>query len=329
MNKISAETGFLRIFCCLSCKVEKITLSLQKNNRNVNAGNMGKLRSDVIKMTTNDALILSKVANSEVIPEIAFEMVAVRKGMIAEEGIIPRKLEFESYIKKERWIRLQRTGLPWQKDICVECVSYSKPNIKFYLIADFCLIDDVAKNVYIIISDFSMMTKKEIIQAYSEKIYVTKIVAEDVWKGYSTQIFVWQYESRLYDYEGDTCEYDSYRNNAFQIRTKSSIQFDIKKALQTLNDIIPTYVEYVSAPIPFDDLATECQHSIDDLNRINLHTVLSNEALNRFEQTYTYNKRRIKNYLIADKELSVMKMMLDQFYSRFSKMYDRILEGEE
>lgn len=294
-----------------------------------NSFNMDNSRNDALIITTNDTLILSKVANSQVMPEIALELIAVRKGIIAEEGIIPRKLEYESYIKKERWIRLQRTGLPWQKDICIECVCYSKPNIKFYLVADYCLVDDVAKNVYIIISDFSMRTKEEIIQAYSEKTYIIKTVAEDIWKGYRTQIYVWQYETRFYDYEDDTWVYDSQKNNVFQTRKKRSIQFDIQKALQTLNEVIPTHVKYISGPIPFGDLTTECQHSIDDLNRISMYTILSNEALNLFEQTHAYNKRRIKNYLIADKELSVMKMRLDQFYSRFSKMYDRILKGEE
>lgn len=290
---------------------------------------MDNLRSDAVIITTNDALILSKVANSEVIPEIALELIAVRKELIEEEGVIPRKKDFESYIKNENWSRLQETGLHWQKDICLESVSYSRPNIRFRLVADFCLVDDEKKIVYIIICDFSEMHKKEIIQAYSEKSYLIKTVAEDIWKGYKAQIIVWHYESRFYAFKDDEWIYDKNRKICFQIGTRCNKKFDIQKALLTLNDFIPTCTKYISNPISYDDFTTEGQHSIDDLNAISLCTALSNEALNRFEETYIYNKRRIKNYLLADKELSVMKMMLDQFYSRFSKMYDRILEGEE
>ena len=45
----------------------------------------------MIEITTNDAEILALAANSIDLPEIAKEMIAVRRGVIVEEGVIPRK----------------------------------------------------------------------------------------------------------------------------------------------------------------------------------------------------------------------------------------------
>lgn len=73
-----------------------------------------KPKGKTIEVSTNDAEILFKVANSATLPEIAKEMIAVRSGIVDEEGIIPRKIQFEAFINNERWINLQERDSNWR-----------------------------------------------------------------------------------------------------------------------------------------------------------------------------------------------------------------------
>ena len=114
----------------------------------------------MIEITTNDAEILALAANSIDLPEIAKEMIAVRSGVIAEEGVIPRKKQFEAFINDERCSRLQEKDKRWQRDFRIECRDLCRTHIKFNIIADFVLIDDVLKTISFVTTDFSNLSEK-------------------------------------------------------------------------------------------------------------------------------------------------------------------------
>ena len=196
---------------------------------------------DFIEITTNDADILSKVSHSEELPEVALEMIAVRKGLIDEEGIIPRKKDFESFIKNKRWIRLQTTDSRWQKDVRIESVGYRKSHVKLFLEADCMLIDDSTKSVNIVISDFSTMSKKEVKKKYEVNKYLIKEVAKTIWKSYTVNLYIWQYDSCFTDYEDLDWNYDQNKNSCVQI--KRGKPFGLKKSIEVLDAFIPTVLK--------------------------------------------------------------------------------------
>lgn len=285
-----------------------------------------KPKGKTIEVSTNDAEILFKVANSATLPEIAKEMIAVRSGIVDEEGIIPRKAQFEAFINNERWINIQERDSRWQRDVKIEIPFVNKKRIKLFLKGDFILIDDTLNTVSVVISDFSCLSEKRIKQTYSKIFFLIKKAGKAIWNKYKINCYILQYDSNFYDYEDETWRYDPERSSCVQI--KKSTPFPIEKALDKLNKFAATITEYKAKAIPFDDLSIEAQHSIDDLRTTELYARLSIDALNRIGHLYNYNKRRIRRYIQDDCSLCLLKEQMDRLNSDFNKLYTALMNSD-
>ena len=281
----------------------------------------------MIEITTNDAGILALAANSIDLPEIAKEMIAVRRGVIVEEGVIPRKKQFEAFINDERYSRLQEKDQRWQRDFRIECRELCRTHIKFNIIADFALIDDVLKTISFVITDFSNLSEKAIKQTYATWAFLIKTAANIIWKKYTIDCFVLQYDSDFYAYEDRQWMYDPERSSCVQIK-KVSTKFPIGDSLDALDKYIVCSNRYIAKPIPYENLSLEAKHLVDDLKNIDLQVRLSEGAINRMEQIYEYDKRRIRSYLKEDEELSLLKNKIDKFYSDFIQLYTTIINSD-
>ena len=284
-------------------------------------------KDNMIEITTNDAGILALAANSIDLPEIAKEMIAVRSGVIVEEGVIPRKKQFEAFINDEHWSRLQEKDQRWQRDFRIECREFCRTHIKFNITADFALIDDVLKTISFVITDFSNLSEKAIIQAYATWAFLIKTAANILWKKYTIDCFVLQYDSNFYAYEDRQWMYEPERSSCVQIK-KVSTTFPIGNSLDALDKYIVSSSRYTAKPIPYENLSLEAKQLVDDLKNIDLHVRLSEDALNRIELNYEYDKRRIRSYLKEDEELSLLKNMIDRFYSDFIQLYAAIINSD-
>ena len=281
----------------------------------------------MIEITTNDAEILALAANSIDLPEIAKEMIAVRRGVIVEEGVIPRKKQFEAFINNERYSRLQEKDQRWQRDFRIECRELCRTHIKFNIIADFALIDDVLKTISFVITDYSNLSEKAIKQTYATWAFLIKTAANIIWKKYTIDCFVLQYNSDFYAYEDRQWIYAPERSSCVQIK-KVSTTFPIGDSLDALDKYIVCSNRYTAKPIPYENLSLEAKHLVDDLKNIDLQVRLSEGAINRMEQIYEYDKRRIRSYLKEDEELSLLKNKIDKFYSDFIQLYTTIINSD-
>ena len=281
----------------------------------------------MIEITTNDAEILALAANSIDLPEIAKEMIAVRSGVIVEEGVIPRKKQYEAFINDERYSRLQEKDQRWQRDFRIECREFCRTHIKFSIIADFALIDDVLKTISFVITDFSNLSEEAIKQNYATWVFLIKTAASIIWKKYTIDCFVLQYDSDFYAYEDRQWMYDPERSSCVHIK-KVSTTFPIGDSLDALDKYIVSSNRYTVRPIPYENLSLEAKHLVDDLKNIDLQVRLSEGAINRMEQIYEYDKRRIRSYLKEDEELSLLKNKIDKFYSDFIQLYTKIINSD-
>lgn len=242
-------------------KYSLLTQKRQSQEKNTKANNA---RDIMIEITTNDAEILALAANSIDLPEIAKEMIAVRSGVIVEEGMIPREKQFEAFINDERYSRLQEKDQRWQRDFRIECRELCRTHIKFNIISDFALIDDVLKTISFVITDFSNLSEKAIKQTYVTWAFLIKTAANILWKKYTIDCFVLQYDSDFYAYEDRQWMYEPERSSCVQIK-KVSTTFPIGDSLDALDKYIASSNRYAAKPIPYEDLSLEAKHLVDDL----------------------------------------------------------------
>ena len=281
----------------------------------------------MIEITTNDAEILALAANSNDLPEIAKEMIATRSGFIVEEGVIPRKKQYETFINDEHCSRLQEKDQRWQRDFRIECSELCRTHIKFNIIADFALIDDVLKTISFVITDFSNLRENAIRQTYATWAFLIKTAAKIIWKKYTINCFVLQYDSHFYAYKDRQWMYEHERSSCVHIK-KVSTTFSIGNSLDALDKYIVSSNRYTAKQIPYENLSLEAKHLIDDLKNIDLQVRLSEDSINRMEQIYEYDKRRIRSYLKEDEELSLLKNKIDKFYLDFIQLYTTIINSD-
>lgn len=275
------------------------------------------------KLTTSDARLLERVVDSITLPELAKEKIAVMKGLVKEEGIIPLKEEFEKYIKSRKWEELFASDSRWQKEILLESKRYSKTYIKFYLEADFVLVNDDNSTVEIIICDFSSKNENAIKKEHRERAYVTREVAKSIWNKKNIIYKVWQYNPQISNYNDNEWFFDQEENDYIVVGRGKKINF--VESIDILEKWFPNVCSYDAKPIPYDDLPPEAQQVLDDLKGLYLYAHLSIDALDRIKRIINYNRRRVKSYLFEDSELSHLKKEIDNFHTDFTEFYNTFL----
>lgn len=279
---------------------------------------------NVIRLTTSDTKLLSRVVDSNTLPEFALEKIAVMKGLAKEEGTIPLKDEFEEYIKRKKWEELIATDSRWQKQILLESRRYSKTLIKFYLKADFVLVDSDNSTVKIIICDFSSKSKEEVKREHREQAYVTRKVAKSIWKMKNIVYKIWQYDLQISKYSDKEWIFEQEDNNYIVVERGKQINF--VGAIDIIEKWIPNVCTYNAKPIPYDELPPEAQNVLDDLKELYLYASLSIEALDRIKRECNFNRRRIISYLFEDSDLSHLKQKIDNFHIDFTEFLNNFLE---
>ena len=109
---------------------------------------MNKTRQN-LKITSSDARILSKISEQGSLTGLTVEMIAIQRGLIKAEGIIPSKKIFEQKVKACIWTYLQAKDGCWYQDISFKSTIFSTSGIDVLLNADFLKIDEVKSEVII------------------------------------------------------------------------------------------------------------------------------------------------------------------------------------
>ncbi len=273
-----------------------------------------------LKITSSDARILSEISEQGSLTGLAVEMIAVQRGLIKEEGVIPSKKDFEQKVKASIWTYLKAKDGCWNQNVSFKSTKFSTSEIDVLLYADFLKIDDVKSEVTIYLCDFSKDSHEDKIKSkYKEVSYMVYEIAKEIWKKYIIKMQVihydhyWGYIERIWDF-------DSLRLSFIKIPRK---KFNINEAIKIVTDSDMMNIDYHKMPICFEDLPEETQIAIEGLKFIQTYLSIFKSRLNDAKDNSNWNERRILNY-VSTTDLHSLADDLQLFSNEFAKWFNSL-----
>lgn len=283
---------------------------------------MEQIKNNLI-IDSSNARILYEIQCKGSITGAAIEMIAVQRGLIKEEGIIPRKKEFEHKMKAGIWSYIQADDTYWQQDISIKSIEFSSSGIEVLLKADFIEIKEAQKKVIVYLCDFSNKSKDDELRCqYREVSYMVHKIAKEIWRNYTIQFSVIHYDHH-FGYLDEDWVFDSYRMSIIKIPCPR-LKIRIHEAINIIAGSIRTNINYSDVAIDYEDLPDDTQLAIDGLNFIRTYLYVFRERLKDAKENSKWNKRRLFNYVKNDKYLSSLSDDLRLFSNEFTSWYDSL-----
>jgi hypothetical protein len=280
---------------------------------------MNKTRQN-LKITSSDARILSKISEQGSLTGLTVEMIAIQRGLIKAEGIIPSKKIFEQKVKACIWTYLQAKDGCWYQDISFKSTIFSTSGIDVLLNADFLKIDEVKSEVIIFLCDFSKDSNKNKIESkYKEVSYMVYEIAKEIWRNYIIKMQIIHYDHYL-GYLERIWDFDSLRLSFITIHRR---KIDIHKAIKIIANSDIMNIDYHKMAICFEDLPEETQIAIEGLKFIQTYLLIFKDRLNDAIENSKWNERRILNY-VNTTNLCSLADDLQLFSKEFAKWFNSL-----
>ena len=280
---------------------------------------MNKTRQN-LKITSSDARILSKISEQGSLTGLTVEMIAIQRGLIKAEGIIPSKKIFEQKVKACIWTYLQAKDGCWYQDVSFKSTKFSTAEIDVLLNADFLKIDEVKSEVIIFLCDFSKDSNKNKIESkYKEVSYMVYEIAKEIWRNYIIKMQIIHYDHYL-GYLERIWDFDCLRLSFITIHRR---KIDIHKAIKIIANSDIMNIDYHKMAICFEDLPEETQIAIEGLKFIQTYLLIFKDRLNDAIENSKWNERRILNY-VNTTNLCSLADDLQLFSKEFAKWFNSL-----
>lgn len=196
---------------------------------------------------SSDGKLLSQIAALGNVPKSAYKRLAVVKGLIQQEEI-PETAAIRMGNETEMQIfeHLKATDSRWQSNVRWESKEFSMPNCKLISHPDFILQDEENKILYVSECKATRYTIEQTRAEYAPQLFIHFMLAKEKAKELGKD---WKVKLSLchYSTEGlDLNEYNEFDTNRMTIREvrASTAFFDIRKAMNIINDFLETFTEY-------------------------------------------------------------------------------------
>ena len=196
---------------------------------------------------SSDGKLLSQIAALGNVPKSAYKRLAVVKGLIPQEEI-PETAAIRMGNETEMQIfeHLQMVDSRWQSNVRWESKEFSMPNCKLISHPDFILQDEENKILYVSECKATRYTIEQTRAEYAPQLFIHFMLAKEKAKELGKD---WKVKLSLchYSTEGlDLNEYNEFDTNRMTIREvrASTAFFDIRKAMNIINDFLETFTEY-------------------------------------------------------------------------------------
>jgi hypothetical protein len=263
---------------------------------------------------------LSKISEQGSLTGLTVEMIAIQRGLIKAEGIIPSKKIFEQKVKACIWTYLQAKDGCWYQDVSFKSTKYSTAEIDVLLNADFLKIDEVKSEVIIFLCDFSKDSNKNKIESkYKEVSYMVYEIAKEIWRNYIIKMQIIHYDHYL-GYLERIWDFDSLRLSFITIHRR---KIDIHKAIKIIANSDIMNIDYHKMAICFEDLPEETQIAIEGLKFIQTYLLIFKDRLNDAIENSKWNERRILNY-VNTTNLCSLADDLQLFSKEFAKWFNSL-----
>lgn len=251
-------------------------------NEQNNAGQYAH-KAEIISTRTgclgsSDAKLLAQVDTLGSIPQSAYKRLAVCKGLIENENITNRAMEYGDFVENQIYTHLSHSDERYQSNPCWVSDKYSRKNVKCIDHIDIALVDEDNQTIYAWEVKASRYNFEQVRQDYKAQLYHHSLMAKEqaakLGRKWKSKVFLVHYDTSgidldmpfTFDAERMTIKEVKFINPVFDLGHAMDIVDDYLENLEfySENEIIP------AAMLP-ERIQEQFMHIADIMRQIKKH----------------------------------------------------------
>lgn len=193
----------------------------------------------------SDAKMLQQVDQLGCVPKSAYKRLAVCKGLIENENITTKVMEFGDFIEQSIYEHLVTVDDRYQSNPCLVSKRYSTEEVKIIDHVDFMLKDDENKMLLLYECKASKFTIDQVRNLYECQLYHHYILGSELAKelgGYKVRVMLVYYNTSDIDFDSPWV-FDSSRMTVRPVRFPR-VAFDMKNAVNIISDFLSGFTTF-------------------------------------------------------------------------------------
>lgn len=194
----------------------------------------------------SDAKLLQQVALWGKVPQSAYKRLAVCKGLIEQENITTKVMEYGDFIEQSIFEHLSEVDKRYQSNPCLVSKRYSTKEVKIIDHVDFVLQDDENKVLNLYECKASKYSTTQVRNIYECQLYHHYLLGGELAKelgNYRVNVFLCHYDTSDVDLDAPWV-FDPNKISVRQVRFNNKQVFDMAKAVSIVSDFLADFNEY-------------------------------------------------------------------------------------
>lgn len=194
----------------------------------------------------SDAKLLQQVALWGKVPQSAYKRLAVCKGLIEQENITTKVMEYGDFIEQSIFEHLSEVDKRYKSNPCLVSKKYSTEQVKIIDHVDFVLQDDENKVLNLYECKASRYSISQVRNIYECQLYHHFLLGSELAKelgNYKVNVFLCHYDTSDVDFDAEWV-FDPTKITVRKVRFNNKQVFDMAKALSIVSEFLANFNEY-------------------------------------------------------------------------------------
>ena len=280
----------------------------------------------------SDAKILQQVALWGKVPQSAYKRLAVCKGLIEQENITTKVMEYGDFIEQSIFEHLYDVDERYQSNPCLVSKKYSTKEVKIIDHVDFVLQDDENKVLNLYECKASKYTITQVRNIYECQLYHHFLLGSELAKelgNYKVNVFLCHYDTSDVDFDAQW-EFNPDKITISKVRFNNKQVFDMAKAVAIVSDFLADFNEYYEGDeIDAAYLPEKVKNEFDAITNVLKEIKEREQKVNDFKDKL-YNFMLDKNIKgIRSEEWSITRVDASESKSvDYKKMFEQEIEAQ-
>lgn len=194
----------------------------------------------------SDAKILQQVALWGKVPQSAYKRLAICKGLIEQENITTKVMEYGDFIEQNIFEHLSEVDKRYQSNPCLVSKRYSTKEVKIIDHVDFVLQDDENKVLNLYECKASKYNITQVRNIYECQLYHHFLLGSELAKelgNYKVNVFLCHYDTSDVDFDAQW-EFNPDKITIRKVRFNNKQVFDMASAVAIVSNFLANFNEY-------------------------------------------------------------------------------------
>lgn len=194
----------------------------------------------------SDAAMLQNICDLGYVPKSAYKRLAVCNGLIENNNITTKVMEYGDFIETQIFEHLAQTDSRWQSNPCLVSKMYSTDEVKIIDHVDFLLQDNEKKILTIVECKASRFTIEYVRKTYEAQLFHHHLLGMEYAKelgNYSVKVMLCLYDTSNDDLDAPW-EFDPSKITLRPVRFGRSRLFDMETAVGIVSDFLKDFTFY-------------------------------------------------------------------------------------